>query len=105
MDEEDVKQAKGDAAALSNAKNDALRNYLALTRALPVRTPFNEATVDATRERLGEKLTSEASADVTLFSKDAPVDISLLIEVGLQTVFRSKDSVQSETGIVIAGYL
>lgn len=103
-DEPRVKDAAGDEAALSEAKNDLLRRDLESVLAKPLRPPFDEAAVNIIRDRLGSQLESEANTDADLFSKDAPIDLSLLVELGLQTLFRDDSNIQSETGIVLAGY-
>jgi hypothetical protein len=99
-----VKDVGSDAAALSEVKNALLREGLEAILMKPLRSPFDDAAVDAVRDRLGGKLEAEAKTDARLFANDASIDHSLLVELGLQALLRDDNNVQAETGIVIAGF-
>jgi hypothetical protein len=99
-----VKAAGSDVAAATLARNTALQEHLDATVARPLKAPFDDDAVDAIRAQHGLKIQAEADADVEIFLEGAPVDSAIVAELGLQALFRRPDYIQSETGIVIAGY-
>lgn len=103
-DDDRVKAAGADVAAASLARSTALQEFLDATLARPLKQPFDDNSVDAVRGQHAGKLRSEAETDIGLFLAGAPLDVALLVELGLQALFRRPDFFQSETGIVVAGY-
>jgi hypothetical protein len=103
-DDDRVKAAGADIVTANEAKNVALQEFLDATIARPLKDPFVDADIHAIREKHAGKLESEAETDLGLFSDNAPLDKSMLVELGLQALFRRPDYFLSETGIVIAGY-
>jgi hypothetical protein len=99
-----VKAAGPDVTAATSARNTALKEHLDATLARPFKQPFDDDAVDAIRAHHGGTILAEAETDIEMFLDNAPVETSLLVELGLQALFRRPDSILSETGIVIAGY-
>ncbi len=103
-DDDGVAAAGSDAAAATAARNSALQELLDAVLEFPVSAPFDDAAVAMIGADHADALKKEAEADISLFLKGEPLDTSLLIELGLQSLFRRPDQLQTETGIVIAGF-
>lgn len=102
-DDAKVKAAADDSAAVI-ARNEVLQDLHSAVMALPLKFGFDDEAVADLLTQYGDLFRAEAAADLKLFLDDQPLDIELLVEVGLQTLFRRPEAFQSETGIVIAGF-
>ncbi|CAN5298326.1 hypothetical protein BH11PSE4_BH11PSE4_15830 [soil metagenome] len=103
-DDDRVKSLAPDVAAMIDAKTVLLDEYHQAIIAHPIRPPFSQVNIDAVRAEHLDRLKQEAKVDLRLFSADAPLEVEVLAELGIQTLFRRPDYFLSETGIVIAGY-
>jgi hypothetical protein len=99
-----VISAGNDAEAILAAKKTALDEYYEITMARPIKSPFDENSINEVREKHLDRLKQEAVVDLRMFSDQAPLDESALAELGIQALFRRPEFFLSETGIVVAGY-
>jgi hypothetical protein len=99
-----VKDAGDDAAAALEAKRAALQEFLRATMTYPLKGSVPSEYVDAVREEHRTRLEAEAQTNLHMFSADADLDKSILIELGVQALFRRPEFFLSETGVVVAGF-
>lgn len=102
-DDSTVKGAADEDAALA-ARNELLRDMHSTVLSVPLKPGFDDQSVAALLAQHGDRLRTEAVADLKLFLNDQPLDIDLLVETGLNSLLRRPEAFQSETGIVIAGF-
>ncbi|MGJ5008413.1 hypothetical protein ACQR05_11620 [Bradyrhizobium oligotrophicum] len=105
INEDDRVRSAGDSdAAILEAKKESLNDFVVLTKAFDLVAPLEENDILNAHEKYSERLQKEAETNLQLFSQGAALDVAILVDLGLQALFRRPKLFLPETGIVIAGY-
>ena len=103
-EDDHVKAAGDDPTAIIEAKRVALSDFTAITNSFPLTPPLTADRLAAVRAKHLARLEAEAEANLRLFSADAPLNKTDLVDLALHALFRRPQIFLSQTGIVIAGY-